>query len=225
MREPQVRVDQEHRVLHRQDARLDGRRPDADADRARPARPLRGAVPLAVGAARRLPRRARLLHVPLGLRRRASAPTTWRATARTSSASSMFYIGIKPENDDSRAAGRDRRAVRRHRDREQRLQVHAHAHDEGPGEAREGRPEPPPRGAPPAAAASGPTARVRPPLRASRGGARGDNDDDQREIPLYTLEGVKDAEVTTHYFSTEDGLGLSMLRFNRDPEATRPRTR
>lgn len=40
----------------------------------------------------------------------------------------------------------------------------------------------------------------------------------QREIPLYTLEGVKDAEVTTHYFSTEDKLGLSMLRFNRDPD-------
>jgi lysosomal acid lipase/cholesteryl ester hydrolase len=38
-----------------------------------------------------------------------------------------------------------------------------------------------------------------------------------REIPLHTLEGVRDAEVTTHYFSTEDGLGLSMLRFNRDP--------
>jgi lysosomal acid lipase/cholesteryl ester hydrolase len=38
-----------------------------------------------------------------------------------------------------------------------------------------------------------------------------------REIPLYTLEGVRDADVTTHYFSTEDKLGLSMLRFNRDP--------
>ncbi len=38
-----------------------------------------------------------------------------------------------------------------------------------------------------------------------------------REIPLYTLEGVRDADVTTHYFSTQDGLGLSMLRFNRDP--------
>jgi len=39
-----------------------------------------------------------------------------------------------------------------------------------------------------------------------------------REIPLYTLEGVIDCEVTTHYFSTDDGLGLSMLRFNRDPK-------
>lgn len=38
-----------------------------------------------------------------------------------------------------------------------------------------------------------------------------------REIPLYTLEGVPDATVTTHYFTTADGLGLSMLRFNRDP--------
>lgn len=37
----------------------------------------------------------------------------------------------------------------------------------------------------------------------------------QREIPLFTLEGVKDADVTTHHFSTEDGIGLSMLRFNR----------
>ena len=37
----------------------------------------------------------------------------------------------------------------------------------------------------------------------------------KREIPLYTLEGVTGAEITTHYFSTEDGLGLSMLRFKR----------
>ncbi len=36
-----------------------------------------------------------------------------------------------------------------------------------------------------------------------------------REIPLYTLEGVKDAKVTPYYFNTEDGLGLSMLRFQR----------
>jgi lysosomal acid lipase/cholesteryl ester hydrolase len=40
----------------------------------------------------------------------------------------------------------------------------------------------------------------------------------KREIPLYTLEGVTGAEVTTHYFSTEDGLGLSMLRFSREAE-------
>jgi len=38
-----------------------------------------------------------------------------------------------------------------------------------------------------------------------------------REIPLFTLEGVKDAEVSTHYVSTEDKLGLSLLRFQRDP--------
>lgn len=37
----------------------------------------------------------------------------------------------------------------------------------------------------------------------------------EREIPLYTLEGVKDADVTTHYVTTEDKLGISMLRFRR----------
>jgi lysosomal acid lipase/cholesteryl ester hydrolase len=37
----------------------------------------------------------------------------------------------------------------------------------------------------------------------------------QREIPLYTLEGVRDADVSHHYFSTEDNLGLSALRFLR----------
>jgi lysosomal acid lipase/cholesteryl ester hydrolase len=37
----------------------------------------------------------------------------------------------------------------------------------------------------------------------------------RRDIPLFTLEGVKDADVGTHYFWTEDGLGLSMLRFQR----------
>ena len=36
-----------------------------------------------------------------------------------------------------------------------------------------------------------------------------------RSIPLYTLEGVQDAEVRPYSFSTEDGLGLSMLRFSR----------
>lgn len=36
-----------------------------------------------------------------------------------------------------------------------------------------------------------------------------------REIPLYTLEGVQDAEVSTHYFNTADGLGLSLLHFTR----------
>ena len=36
-----------------------------------------------------------------------------------------------------------------------------------------------------------------------------------REIPLYTLEGVGNAQVTTHYITTEDGLGLSALRFQR----------
>ncbi|MGH8900079.1 MAG: alpha/beta fold hydrolase [Egibacteraceae bacterium] len=38
----------------------------------------------------------------------------------------------------------------------------------------------------------------------------------KREIPLYTLEGVKDAKISTHYFATEDKLGLSMLRFQRE---------
>jgi len=37
----------------------------------------------------------------------------------------------------------------------------------------------------------------------------------QREIPVYTLEGVKDAEVSTHYIYTEDKLCLSALRFQR----------
>lgn len=36
-----------------------------------------------------------------------------------------------------------------------------------------------------------------------------------REIPKYTLDGVRDAEVSTHYLTTADGLGLSMLRFTR----------
>ena len=38
----------------------------------------------------------------------------------------------------------------------------------------------------------------------------------QREIPQFTLAGVPDAEVTTHWFHTEDGLGLSFLRFQRE---------
>ncbi|MEZ4494473.1 MAG: alpha/beta hydrolase [Dehalococcoidia bacterium] len=38
-----------------------------------------------------------------------------------------------------------------------------------------------------------------------------------RAIPLYTLEGVTGAEKSYHYFSTGDGLGLSLQRFNRAP--------
>lgn len=37
----------------------------------------------------------------------------------------------------------------------------------------------------------------------------------EREIALFTLDGVKDAEVTTHWFWTEDKLGLSFTRFQR----------
>ena len=37
----------------------------------------------------------------------------------------------------------------------------------------------------------------------------------EREVPLYTTEGVTDADVTTHAFSTTDKLGLSLLRFHR----------
>ncbi|MCW2899471.1 MAG: AB-hydrolase associated lipase region [Streptosporangiaceae bacterium] len=34
-------------------------------------------------------------------------------------------------------------------------------------------------------------------------------------IPRYTLDGVRDAEVSTYPFATEDGLGLSLTRFHR----------
>ncbi len=37
----------------------------------------------------------------------------------------------------------------------------------------------------------------------------------EHQIPLYTLDGVKNAEKTTHPFSTADGLGLSLERFQR----------
>ncbi|ASR38967.1 alpha/beta hydrolase [Prauserella marina] len=41
-----------------------------------------------------------------------------------------------------------------------------------------------------------------------------------RPIPLHTLTGVPDAEVTTHPFTTDDGLGLSMLRFRGSRKST-----
>ncbi len=34
-------------------------------------------------------------------------------------------------------------------------------------------------------------------------------------IPRYTLDGVRDAAVSTHPFATEDGLGLNLTRFRR----------
>ena len=42
-------------------------------------------------------------------------------------------------------------------------------------------------------------------------------DEFTREIPLYTTEGITNAEVTEHPFTTGDKLGLSMLRFKRAP--------
>src|SRR5262245_20858328 len=39
----------------------------------------------------------------------------------------------------------------------------------------------------------------------------------RRRIPLFTLEGVPGADASVHPFSTDDGLGLSMLRFTRGP--------
>ncbi|MGH3611179.1 MAG: alpha/beta fold hydrolase [Pseudonocardia sp.] len=36
-----------------------------------------------------------------------------------------------------------------------------------------------------------------------------------REIPLYTLDGVRDADVSTHEVTTADGLELSLTRFTR----------
>src|SRR5262249_29789042 len=50
-----------------------------------------------------------------------------------------------------------------------------------------------------------------------RGAEKAEGGGMTREIPLYTLQGVKDAEATTHWFTTEDGLGLSLLRFCRAP--------
>jgi lysosomal acid lipase/cholesteryl ester hydrolase len=38
-----------------------------------------------------------------------------------------------------------------------------------------------------------------------------------RKIALYTLEGVRDAKLETHWFTTADGIGLSLLRFTRKP--------
>lgn len=44
-----------------------------------------------------------------------------------------------------------------------------------------------------------------------------------RVVPLYTLQGVPDADVSTHPFTTDDGLGLSMLRFqDRQPNDSAP---
>lgn len=39
----------------------------------------------------------------------------------------------------------------------------------------------------------------------------------QREIPLYTMEGVADAKITTHPISTKDKLGLNLTRLCREP--------
>ena len=40
-----------------------------------------------------------------------------------------------------------------------------------------------------------------------------------REIPLYTLDGVPNADVRSYSFATEDGLGLGLHRFSRGRSA------
>lgn len=40
---------------------------------------------------------------------------------------------------------------------------------------------------------------------------------DKRAISLFTLSGVKGADISTHYVSTADHLGLNLLRFRRAP--------
>ncbi|KOT88611.1 alpha/beta hydrolase [Streptomyces sp. NRRL F-5755] len=42
----------------------------------------------------------------------------------------------------------------------------------------------------------------------------------QRRIPLFTGEGVRDAEVTVHPFAAGDGLGLTLTRYRRTSAAT-----
>jgi len=37
----------------------------------------------------------------------------------------------------------------------------------------------------------------------------------QREIPMFTLSGVKEGEITYHPISTEDKLGISLMRFKK----------
>ncbi|WP_437874646.1 alpha/beta hydrolase [Sorangium sp. So ce513] len=50
----------------------------------------------------------------------------------------------------------------------------------------------------------------------SVGGGRSDGGV-EREIPLFTYEGVPDAETTEHPFTTDDKLGLRLARFKRAP--------
>ncbi len=46
----------------------------------------------------------------------------------------------------------------------------------------------------------------------------------ERPTALFTLEGVPDAHITTHHFSTQDKLGLSLLRFQKkSPTQEKPR--
>lgn len=40
---------------------------------------------------------------------------------------------------------------------------------------------------------------------------------DEHRIPRFTVQGVKDAAISTHYVTTADHLGLSMFRFQRAP--------
>lgn len=39
----------------------------------------------------------------------------------------------------------------------------------------------------------------------------------EHQIPMYTLEGVRNADVSVHHFTTGDRLGLNLLRFQREP--------
>ena len=108
----------------------------------------------------------------------------------------MFYVGIDPEKLTEDLLDQ---LVEEFDDIVIKFNGYKYMHtrsSKDPGKARQDRSQPAPRATP----------------------GRDDRRKLMREIALYTLEGVKDATVTTHPFNTADGLGLSMIRFNRDPD-------
>ena len=163
-----------------------------------------------LGAARRLPRLARLLHVPVGLRQ--EHPLRLPRPRRPGPLLRAHVLhGRAPRQDDPRAARRDRRAVRRHRHREQRAT--STCTRARPRTRRSGRRSIRTRATPSAGARRATARAARVPATRSRRPRR-----EARDPALHARGRHRRARSRRTTSRPRTGSGLSMLRFNRDPE-------
>ena len=214
--EPDVREHQEHRVLHGQDSGFDGGGSDADVHRAGAAGELRRVVPGVVRADAGVSGEVSVHELHLGVREEHQVAVSGAGAGGSAVLRADVLLRDQPDGDERGRAGGVGGADRRRDDQARRVPVHAQPDGAGPGTLGEGGPEH-------VLLAERRREQRHPRARAPAGTPRNSRTTlteiaympYQREIPLYTLDGVRDADVSFHPFSTEDKLGLQLHRFSR----------